>query len=274
MKQTILFLFIVAIFSTNAVVAQGKIPDEIHLKYYGTIKGKVISIKENSVEFRSDSTYMYYDYPKKDVDFIVLSSGEWITFSNERRSNEGAGFSWGYLTLSGGGLMNQKPSAEAALRKRGYSVLADLNYQPGESFSTGLQIGYNELDINHNAYLSQNGYSDTNSTVSGGTSYLFSVGSINRIFLFPNSSFKPVISFFVGYGNLLISQTEIISATGSSVVSDLAKHGLLAGGGISFFIETGTRSGFILGSKYNWLFYKKENLQFVNFNIGYAIPIN
>ena len=273
MKQTILLLFVITIFS-GSLFAQGRIPDEIHLKYYGTIKGKVISIKDNSVEFRSDSTYMYYDYPKKDIDFIVLSSGEWITFSNQKKSNEIPGFSWGYFTLSGGGLMNQKPSTEAALRKRGYSLSADLNYQPGQAFSTGLQIGYNELGINHNIYLSQNGYSDTNSTVSGGTSYLFSVGSINRIFLFPNSAFKPVISFFVGYGNLLISRTEIMSTSGNRVVSDLAKHGLLAGGGISLFIETGTRSGFLLGSKYSWLFYKKENIQFVNFNIGYVIPIN
>ena len=274
MKQAILFLFIAVIFPGSVLIAQGKIPDEIHLKYYGTIKGKVISIKENSVEFRSDSTYMYYDYPKKDIDFIVLSSGEWITFSNERRSNGEPGFSWGYFTLSGGGLMNQKPSTEAALRKRGYSILADLSYQPGQAFSTGLQIGYNELDINSGVYLSQNGYSDTNSTVSGGTSYLFSVGLINRIFLFPNSAVKPVISFFVGYGNLLISRTEIISTTGGNVVSDLAKYGFLTGGGISFFLETGTRSGFLLGSKYNWLFYKKGNIQFINFNIGYIIPIN
>lgn len=274
MKQTILFLFAVIIFSGGFLYAQKKIPDEIHLKYYGTIKGKVISIKANSVEFRSDSTYMYYDYPKKDIDFIVLSSGEWITFNNQRRSNEEPGVSWGYFVLSGGGLMNQKPSTEAALRKRGYSLSADLNYQPGQSFSTGLQIGYNELGIDHSAYLSQNGYSDTNSTVLGGTSYLMSVGLINRIYLFPNSVIKPVISIFLGYGNLLISRTEIISTKGGSVVSDLSKHGFLTGWGISLFLETGTRSGFLLGSKYNWLFYKKENIQFVNFNIGYVIPIN
>lgn len=274
MKQAILFLFVAIIFSSCITIAQEKIPDEIHLKYYGTIKGKVINIKENSVEFRSDSTFMYYEYPKKDIDFIVLASGEWITFSTEKRSNDSPGIRWGYFALSGGGLMNQKPLDEAALRKSGFSALADLNYQPGESFSIGLQIGYNELNINDGVYLSQNGYSDTNSTVSGGKSYLLSVGLINRIYLFPKLPVKPVVSFFVGYGNLLISKAEIISSRGGSVVSDLTKYGLLTGAGLSFFIETGTRSGLLFGGKYNWLFYKKENIQFINFDIGYVIPIN
>ncbi len=275
MKRNSLLLFIIVILCSNALIAQETSTDEIHIKNVGTKKGKVISIDENTVEFRSDSNYMYYTYPKADIDFIVLSSGEWITFKNGKKTiSTSSQYSWGYFCLSGGGIMNQKPLSEATIRKRGLSFSADLNYQIGRAFSTGFQIGYNEISVNNNEYLTQNGYSGTNSTITGGTSYLFSVGLVNRIFLLPNASVKPIISFFVGYGNLLISRTEIISPSGGLIVSDLTKYGFLSAAGIALFIETGTRSGFLFESKYNWLFYKKEKIEFLNFNVGYAIPIN
>jgi hypothetical protein len=275
MRQNILPIFIIVIIAFNTLLAQEQSYDELHLKNIGFIKGKVIRIDENSVEFRADSNFMYYTYPKKDIDFIVLSTGEWVTFENGKTSiNRDYETSWGYLNLSGGGIMNEKPLDEAAVRKSGFSFSADLNYQVGRAFSTGFQIGYNQIDANSNVYLMQNGYSYLNSTISGGTSYLLSVGSINRIFIFPNSFIKPVISLFAGYGNLLISRSEIISPTGNRQISDLSKNGLLTGAGAALFIDTGTRSGIMIESKYNWLIYKKENIEFITFNVGYVIPIN
>jgi hypothetical protein len=273
MRQNVLIVFVMIVIVSNAILAQEQSYDELHLKNIGVIKGKVISIDENTVEFRADSNYMYYSYPKKDIDFIVLSTGEWVTFENGRTSiSRSYETSWGYLNLSGGGIQNEKPLNEAAVRKRGFSFFADLNYQIGRVFSTGFQIGYNQTSVNSNVYLSR--YSTLNSTLSGGTSYLLSIGSINRIFIFPNSSIKPVISLFFGYGNLLISRSEIISSTGSKEIPDLSRDGFLTGAGAELFIETGTRSGIMIGSKYNWLIYKKEKIEFITFNIGYVIPIN
>jgi hypothetical protein len=275
MRKYILIVFVMFITASNTLLAQEQSYDELHLKNIGVIKGKVMSIGESTVEFRADSNYMYYTYPKKDIDFIVLSTGEWVTFENGRTSiNRNYETSWGYLNLSGGGIQNEKPLDEAAVRKRGFSFSADLNYQIGRAFSTGFQVGYNQTEVNSNVYLLQNGYSGLNSSLSGGTSYLLSIGSINRIYIFPNSSIKPVISFFAGYGNLLISRSEIISPSRNQQISDLSKDGLLAGAGAALFIDTGTRSGIMIGSRYNWLIYKKENIEFITFNIGYVIPIN
>jgi hypothetical protein len=275
MRKYILIVFVMFITASNTLLAQEQSYDELHLKNIGVIKGKVMSIGESTVEFRADSNYMYYTYPKKDIDFIVLSTGEWVTFENGRTSiNRNYETSWGYLNLSGGGIQNEKPLDEAAVRKRGFSFSADLNYQIGRAFSTGFQVGYNQTEVNSNVYLLQNGYSGLNSSLSGGTSYLLSIGSINRIYIFPNSSIKPVISFFAGYGNLLISRSEIMSPSGNQQISDLSKDGLLAGAGAALFIDTGTRSGIMIGSRYNWLIYKKENIELITFNIGYVIPIN
>ena len=275
MKQNIPSILIIIILFCSVITAQDNTSDEIHLKNLGTQKGKVIRINENSVEFRSDKNLMYYNYPKKDIDFIILSTGEWITFNTANSLNgDNAESSWGYFSLSGGGLMNQLPLKEADIRKKGITVLADLDFQVSPIYSIGFQLGYNEIYIDRKSFLLQNGYSDSNSTVNGGTSYLFSAGVINRFFLFPNSFLKPMLSLYTGYGNMLISTTEIVSANSGQTNPDLSKQGILAGGGVSFFISTGNRSGIVLGSRYNWLFYKKENIQFVNFNIGYVIPIN
>lgn len=275
MRRNILPALIIIVIAFNSLLAQEHSYDEIHLKNIGVIKGKVITINENTVEFRADSNYMYYTYPKKDIDFIVLSTGEWVTFENGRTSiSRNYETSWGYLNLSGGGIQNEKPLDEAAVRKRGFSFSADLNYQVGKVFSTGLQIGYNQTSVNSNVYLLRYSTSTLNSALSGGTSYLLSIGSINRIFIFPNSSIKPVISLFFGYGNLLISRSEINSPTGNIQISDWSRDGFLTGAGASFFIDTGTRSGIMIGSKYNWLIYKKENIEFITINIGYVIPIN
>jgi hypothetical protein len=275
MRKNILIVFVMFIIASISLLAQEQSYDELHLKNIGAIKGKVINIGENTVEFRADSNYMYYTYPKKDIDFIVLSTGEWVTFENGRTSiNRNYETSWGYLNLSGGGIQNEKPLDEAAIRKRGFLFSADLNYQVGRAFSTGFQIGYTQTEVNSNVYLLQNGYSGLNSSLSGGTSYLLSIGSINRIYLFPNSAIRPVISFFVGYGNLLISRSEIMSPSGNQQISDLSRDGLLTGAGAALFIDTGTRSGIMIGSRYNWLIYKKENIEFLTFNVGYVIPIN
>jgi hypothetical protein len=154
MRQSILIVFIIYIIASNALFAQEQSYDELHLKNIGVIKGKIIRIDENTVEFRADSNYMYYTYPKKDIDFVVLSTGEWVTFENGRTSfNRNYETSWGYLNLSGGGIQNEKPLDEAAIRKRGFSFSADLNYQIGRVFSTGFQIGYNQTSVNSNVYL-------------------------------------------------------------------------------------------------------------------------
>lgn len=274
MKKNIAAAILIILISSSVLLAQKKKPDEIHLKYFGTVKGKVIRIKGDSVEFRSGDNNLLYNYPKDDINYIILSSGEWISFKYENNFSEKESSGWGYFSLSGGGIVNLKPLNEADLRKRGLSVLADLNYQTSKFYSIGFQLGYSEVNLNGNNFLIQNGYSATSSTVTGGTSYLMSAGLINRIFIFPDSFIEPAISFFLGYGNLLISESDVSYSSGKKVLPDVTKKGYLASLGLGFLIQTGTNSGIILESKYNWLFHKKERIQFLNINIGYIIPIN
>ncbi len=274
MKKNIVLTISIILISVFVLSAQGKKPDEIHLKYFGTVKGNVIKIKKHSVEFRSEDNDLLYDYPKEDINYIILSTGEWISFSDENNLSGKESSGWGYFNLAGGGIVNLKPLNESDIRKNGISVFADLNYQFNQFYSMGFQLGYSEVKLNKNNFLAQNGYSGTNNTVSGGTSYLMSAGLINRIFVLPGSSVKPAVLFFLGYGNLLISETDVNYISGKNVFPDVSKTGFMSGVGLEFLIGTGTNSGFILGSRYNWLFHKDEKIHFLNFNLGYVIPIN
>ena len=275
MKKNIVFVICIILSSVFVLRAQEKKTDEIHLKYFGAVKGKVIRVKADSVEFRADDNGLLYDYPKEDINYIILSTGEWISFKEETNfQGQETKVSYGYFSLSGGGMVNLKPLNEADIRKEGISFLADLNYQFNKFYSIGFQLGYSSVNLNGNNFLLQNGYSGTKASVTGGTSYLMSVGLVNRIFILPRFFIKPLVSFFIGYGNLLISGTNVSDPTGKKIFPDVSKKGYLMGGGLGFLIATGTNSGIIIESKYNWLFYKDQKIHFLNFNLGYVIPIN
>ncbi len=271
-----IFLLTVLIITVSGFVlrAQEKKTDEIHLKYFGTVRGKVIKIKQSTVEFRSGDNDLLYDYPKTDIDYIILSTGEWISFNQENNFSEKESSAWGYFSLNGGGIVNLRPLNEAKIRKQGISFLADLNYQFNKFYSLGIQLGYSSVNLNGNNFLVQNGFSGTKAAVNGGTSYLMSVGLVNRIFIFTGSFVEPILSIFSGYGNLLTSETDVDYITGKKVFPDSSKKGFLTTLGTGLFIKTGITSGIKLESGYNWFFYKNEKKHFVNFNLGCVIPIN
>jgi len=78
------FLFIVLLTTTS--FCQTDTLDTIVLANGKTIKGKVLSIKQNAVEFVESSTSIIYEYEKTKINLVILSSGKIINFNKQTTS--------------------------------------------------------------------------------------------------------------------------------------------------------------------------------------------
>jgi hypothetical protein len=76
-KLLLLFVLISAV-----CYSQNDSTDKIELKNNKTIEGKVVKIKTSAVEFKESSSDLIYEYEKKEIRYIKLSSGKVLTFED------------------------------------------------------------------------------------------------------------------------------------------------------------------------------------------------
>lgn len=267
-------LFCILFFSFVNVFGQTRY-DELHLKYFDSVKGRVLRITNKNVEFRIAKKNLIYDYNKKDIDYIILSDGTWIKFTDEGVDTvshfiEGK---WGYFSLSGGAFKIIYPNSEKDQRKIGYSVNTDLNYMLSSTYSLGLFLNYSSSKMKEDIFLRNTGLSNTSSSAKGGTLYFFTVGLINRFYIFPSAPVNPVISFSFGYSNLLISEIEISNRPLNWLSKDFDRRGVSTALGFGLNFKTGERGGFTLFAQYNRFFYKKNKLDYSTVQLAYILPI-
>lgn len=272
-KYPLLLIFILAGFCASASAQNGK-TDLLKHKYLGDLKGSVINISADSVEFKNAGTKLIYEYPKSDIDYIILSTGRWISFDEQGKTfvvNSMGG--WGYFILSGGLAGNISPDPGADIWKDGISFAADLNYRVNDYYSLGFRIGYDAVKIREGSFISNSGLA-AGTGISGGTTYRMTLGLINRVFLLPSFAVSPVVSLFAGYGNLIVSEIEIKQPAGNSNIGGVTSDGAIISAGAGFKISTGQRSGVIIGADYNWFFIKDNRQRYFTLHIGYLLPIN
>lgn len=77
-----LFLLIAILFSTTTFCQTDSL-DTIFLNNGDVIKGKVIIVKQNVVEFLEHSTSILYEYEKTKIKLINLANGKTLTFDNQ-----------------------------------------------------------------------------------------------------------------------------------------------------------------------------------------------
>ena len=254
--------------------AQGKKYDLLRHKYFGEIKGKVVRIMADSVEFRKAPSGLLYIYAKKNIQYIITASGQWLSFNQNRDTfiNNALG-GWGYFNISGGVIHNLKPAYESAVHNTGLSARADLDYQVNDFYSIGMLIGYEEVKLKDEKFISENNL-NPRTIVNGGTAYRLKLGLVNRFYLFPSSFISPLISIFAGYGNTIFSEADYSYQGNKTIIRESDKKGVLvsAGGGIK--ISTGEKSGFLLVGDYYRFFSGSERYDYLTIHLGYIFPVN
>jgi hypothetical protein len=78
------FFFLIVVLYSAVSFCQVDSLDTIFLVNGKQIKGKVIMIKSNLVEFVEPSTSIIYEYDKAKIDSVILSSGKVIDFTIPR----------------------------------------------------------------------------------------------------------------------------------------------------------------------------------------------
>ena len=77
-----LFLLISAL-SWVTIYAQIDTLDTVYLNNGEIVKGKVLLLKQDVVEFVEHSTNIKYEYNKTNINHITLQNGKTITFNND-----------------------------------------------------------------------------------------------------------------------------------------------------------------------------------------------
>lgn len=264
---------IIVLLAAAICYGQNKNFDLLKHKFFGELKGKLIKTFDETVQFKRSDTGLIYNYEKKNIDYVILSTGEWISFNRDEKvfvSNVFGG--WGFFHLSAGAVNNLKPSENSQIQKYGISFNADLNYEVNNFYSVGFLIGYDANKMNGSKFLEISGIK--NATAAGGEKYQLKTGIINRFWLFNSSFISPVISIFGGYENLEVSDINLNTAGVESTINGFTKDGFLFSGGLGLKFSTGEKSGFLLTGDYNWFFIKNERAEYLTFHIGYILPIN
>ncbi len=75
-------LFITILYCTS-VIAQVDSLDTVFLKNGDTVKGKVLLIKQDAIDFIDQSTNIQYEYNKSVIKFITLKTGKTIWFNKD-----------------------------------------------------------------------------------------------------------------------------------------------------------------------------------------------
>jgi hypothetical protein len=78
MKKLFLLMFLLA----AICYSQKDSTDRLELKNDKIITGKVVKIKPATVEFKEFSTDLLYEYEKKEIRYIILSSGKIMIFED------------------------------------------------------------------------------------------------------------------------------------------------------------------------------------------------
>ena len=75
--------FIICIlFLSSFCFAQKDTTDRLELRNEKLYKGKVVVIRARTIDFRESSTDLLYEFEKKDIRYLKLSSGQVLTFEN------------------------------------------------------------------------------------------------------------------------------------------------------------------------------------------------
>jgi len=80
MKSLLLLIILVFSSTISAQTHQTDTLDTIILRDGETLKGKVLIVKTDMVEFVEESTSIIYEYDKTKINLIILSSGKIIDF--------------------------------------------------------------------------------------------------------------------------------------------------------------------------------------------------
>ena len=272
MKIKILIFFTVFAGFTPQTIAQQNKFDILFHKYLGRLEGKDIQIKDQSVEFRLAKTNLLYDYPKADIKYIILKNGDWISFANRNDINDFKPF--GSFILSGGAISNVGKRTLQSQRKTGYELQSELCYNASKIYSVGFLLGYSLIETDRVKLLTNNNYSLSNSTANGGHVYHLRVGLNNHFKILPTFLLVPVINFYVGYSNQIISESTIIASSVVSKIPDKIEKGIEVGAGFGVLIRVWGNGGIIITCQYSRIFQDKNKIEFLYANIGYGFPID